>query len=313
MSLRARADRIRARGDELRGRSEELRQRDVVDVAVTLYARDRDAFASVLGSALALRLFLFVVPANVALIALVHIIRAGSLLDQTLESSFTTGELAANFGDISWWAAVWTFLSSFVLTLWAGRSLARVLATGSISAWQMPPREAKLRVKAILALSVLLFGLILAGDIFQRLRDAGGIALSMVSWVAVCAVITAGWFVVALSLPRSTRDPGSVLPGVALVGVGFTVLQWFMQFYLPRKIEGSSDRLGDLASTVAALSYFFFIGRLMSASFVVSAVVFERWGSVSTLVFGLPGLRRIRDRSPAVRRFFGLDEPAPIG
>jgi hypothetical protein len=48
----------------------------------------------------------------------------------------------------------------------------------------------------------------------------------------------------------------------------------------------------------------------MAASFIVDAVMFEKLGSVSDLVFSLPVLRAIPRRSPKVRRFFDLAEPA---
>ncbi len=107
-------------------------------------------------------------------------------------------------------------------------------------------------------------------------------------------------------LPRGTTDPGAVLPGAVLMGVGFAILQWFMQIYLPAKIARTTDTMGSLATTVATLGYFFFIGRLMSATFVVNAIVFQRWGSISRVVFSLPGLRRLPARSPKLERFFDL-------
>lgn len=291
-----------------RERSDGLRERGLVEVGTTLYVRDRDAFASVLGSAIALRLFLFVIPANIALVALVHLLHLTSVFNSTLESSVTTGEVAANFAQVTFWSQLWTFVSSLVLTVWAGRSLARVLATGSTSAWQMPPASAKLGTRAIVALSALLFAIITMSAVLDKVRDIGGVAISFVGWVGVFAIVMMGWFLLALTLPRPTSDPGAVLPGVMLVALGFTVLQWFMQFYLPRKIEESSDTLGDLSSTVAALGYFFFVGRLIAASMVVSAVVYERWGSISNQVFDLPGIRRLSARWPRLRAYF--DQPA---
>ena len=290
-----------------RERTDDLRERGLVEVGTTLYIRDRDAFASVLGSAIALRLFLFVIPANIALVALVHILHLTSVFSSTLESSVTTGELAANFNEVTFWSQLWTFVSSLALTVWAGRSLARVLATGSTSAWRMPPATAKLGTKAVLALSALLFAIIAMSAILDKVRDIGGVAISFVGWVGVFAIVTLGWFLLALTLPRPTSDPGAVLPGVLLVALGFTVLQWFMQFYLPRKIEESSDTLGDLSSTVAALGYFFFVGRLVAGSMVLSAVTYERWGSISNQVFDLPGIRQLSAKFPKIRAYF--DQP----
>ena len=51
----------------------------------------------------------------------------------------------------------------------------------------------------------------------------------------------------------------------------------------------------------------FLIGRVMASSFILDAVVYERIGSVSELAFALPGVRRIPERFPRVRRYFDLD------
>jgi hypothetical protein len=91
-----------------------------------------------------------------------------------------------------------------------------------------------------------------------------------------------------------------------LLGLGFAVLQWFMQIYLPGKIARTTDTMGSLAATVATLGYFFLIGRLMSASFVVNAITFQRWGSISQVVFALPIVRRLPKRFPKLEQFFDL-------
>jgi len=281
-------------------------QDGIVGLATTLYARDRDAFASVLGSAIALRMFLFVVPANVTLLGLVNVIRLGGPLGRLLESSPTTGAMAEHYGGLSAWHALLIAMSGAVLTLWAGRSLTRVLATCSAAAWQLPARSAKVGARGIGAMTAMVLTLMLATVTFSAIRERGGVAISFAVWLTVAATFMVGWFIVQLVLPRGSIDPGSVLPGAALVGVGFAVLQWFMQIYLPGKIERTTDTLGSLASTVATLGYFFFIGRLMSASFVTNAVVFQRWGSITRVVFGLPGLRWIVARSPRLQTFFDV-------
>jgi hypothetical protein len=55
----------------------------------------------------------------------------------------------------------------------------------------------------------------------------------------------------------------------------------------------------------------FLIGRLMASSLILNATIWERLGSISTLVFSLPVLRRIPMRFPSVERFFDLDRSAP--
>ena len=105
-----------------------------VGVAEALYRRDALAFGSVLGSAIALRMFLFIIPANVTLIAFSRITNFTDVFDETFTSSPTTGPMATALLGINRWQALGVFLSSAVLTLWAGRSLARVLAVEAATA-----------------------------------------------------------------------------------------------------------------------------------------------------------------------------------
>jgi uncharacterized BrkB/YihY/UPF0761 family membrane protein len=135
----------------------------------------------------------------------------------------------------------------------------------------------------------------------------GGFPVTASSWVLVALVMGTGWFLLTMSLPRRTTDPGALLPGAILVAVAFAGLSWFMHIYLPDKITRMSETYGSLAISVATLGYFFSIGRLLAGAITVNAVVFERFGSLSHYLFAVPGLRAIPRRWPAVARYFDLD------
>lgn len=278
----------------------------LVETATQLYERDRDAFGTVLGSALALRLFLFVVPADIALFGLINLVDLDGWADP-LTKSPTTGEVATRIFAEDSLRSLWVFVSMSVLALWSGRSLARVLATCSASSWQLPARQAKVAVRGVAAVSGLFVAMLLASMLIGRLREVGGIPVTAGSWLLVAVIMGAGWFLVTMILPRRSTDPGALLPGAIVVAVAFAGLSWFMHIYLPDKIERMSATYGSLATSVATLGYFFAIGRLMTAAFAVNAVVFERFGSISHPLFAVPGLRRIPQRWPVVARYFDLD------
>jgi hypothetical protein len=282
---------------------------NLVSIGTDLYEHDRDAFASVLGSAIALRLFLFIVPANLALVGAVGLTRTESWLEGALQASLTTGQLAVHHTGESIAKSLWLLGSGLVLTLWAGRALVRVLATCSASAWRLPATQAKVSLKGIAAISMLFFGFVAIGATFGRMRSVGGLPISVAAWLGVVATAAATWFAVSLVLPKATTDPGAVLPGAAVMGISLALLQWAMQIYLPARIARSEDTLGNLASTVATLGYFFFVGRLIAGTLVLNAFIFERWGSLSSRLFALPGFRRIPRRWPRVAEYFALDSP----
>ncbi len=111
-------------------------------------------------------------------------------------------------------------------------------------------------------------------------------------------------------LPRTNSDPGALLPGALLLGAVMAAAQWVLQFWLPQRISRSSGVVGSFGVSVAALGYFFVVGRMMAASLIVDAVMFERVGSLSRALFALPGVRKLPERWPALGRFFALDPVA---
>lgn len=283
-----------------------LRSRhEVVDLLGDLRDRDRVAFASVLGSAVALRLFLFTAPAMILITCLVGVLRLRSLLEEHLTETMSVGEVAAAVTGAKGWGAVWLILSGVVLTLAAGRSLSLVLASSSQLAWRLPG-PVRRRITTILAATAVLTAVITASSVLGALRDASGPAITFLTWVAVAAVGGYAWFLVSLTLPRGVRDPGALLPGSILFGVGFAALQAVMHVYVPNQIARTTDTLGALAGTIAVLGNLFAIGRLATSSFVLNAVVHERYGSITEVIFGLPVVRHVPARFPSIARYFGL-------
>ncbi len=282
-----------------------------IGVVEGCYRRDQVAFGTVLGSAIALRLFLFIIPAYVMFISLVNVLRLGSVFSDYLESSVLTSSMATAMEGTEWANSLWIFLSFTVFTAWAGRSLARVLATTSGLSWGLTMSESKQKMAAMASMVGILFASVFASSIFNSIRAETGVYVHFLVWAAVLGTFGLVWFIAMLTLPRGTTDPGALIPGALLFGAGYTVLQWFMQFYLPRKIERTTDTFGQVATTIAALGNFFFLGRLMSASFVFSAVLYEQHGSLSRYIFAVPGVRRLPVKFPKLRAYFALDDAEP--
>lgn len=284
------------------------------DLAVAYYERDRDSFASVLGAALAMRLFLFLVPLLAFAIGGVVAVFGSAGVGSVLDSASVTGSMAAQIRaatDTTRAGALAVMASGLVLALWAGRSLTRVLAACAAGAWRLTGRDSRATLRMAGTVTGLVAVLVLMLVFMNRAREEFSLPFATTSWAATAIVLSVAWFVVTWSLPRGTTDPGALLPGAALTGLTLTALQWVMQYYLPGRIERASDLTGSLGITIAALGYLFLIGRVMASSLILNAVVYERVGSVTGLLFALPVLRRIPERSPRVARFF--DVPGGAG
>jgi uncharacterized BrkB/YihY/UPF0761 family membrane protein len=310
--------RWRARGeataDRAKGWLEDRRQQALpVDLAVQFYERDRDSFASVLGAAIALRLFLFFVPAMLVLLSLVMLFSGHDGVRNLAENAGVTGGMAAQVeqaASTSRTTSFGLFVAGAWLLLWAGRSLTKTLASCSAGSWRMLGRESKATLRMAAAVTTLVMLLVVTAAIMNRVRQTQGLAVVTTSWLVAGALYSLGWFLVCATLPRRTTDPGALLPGAVLTGTAFAALQWFVQFYLPAKLENVTAVAGGIGTAVVTLGYMFFIGRVMASSFILDAVIFERIGSVSGLVFSLPGLRRLPRRSPRLARYFDLAHEA---
>jgi uncharacterized BrkB/YihY/UPF0761 family membrane protein len=290
---------------------ERFQGRPLGDLASRLWERDGTAAGTLLGSALAFRLFLFFLPLVLLLVGLAGLTGGFLDADRVSETANLTGLLAAQVSsafdqsNTTAWLATLTGLFGIAST---GRSLSRVLSGASALAWQTPVRR-KTTVRVLGTVVGLVVALALMATLVGRAQAVGGVAVASLSLVGAVAVYVVVWLSIAQVLPRSTTDPGANIPGAVLVGGSLAGLQALSQLVLPGQISSASQLYGAIGSTIAILGWFFILGRVIVFSFVLNAVIFERFGSGSTFVFGLPLLRAIPERFPFVSRFFDLDGP----
>lgn len=289
---------------------EKYQHRPLIDVGLRIYQRDRESAGTVLGSAVAFRLFLFFVPMVLFLVGLLGFIARWvdpqDVREQTGITSGLAGQIDAALSQpgSSRWIA--TILGLFGMAS-AGRTLSKVLVSTSCLAWRLPVR-AKAPLRVIGAIAGLVTGIGLVAVIVNRIRADHGLAATGFSFIAAFVVYGLAWLALSMMLPRATRDPSALLPGALLVGLTITGMQAISQIYLPNRLGQASQLYGAIGTTLVTLSWFFVIGRVMVLAMSLSAVIHERFGTISGFVFSLPVLRILPRKSPWIRRFFDLDE-----
>jgi uncharacterized BrkB/YihY/UPF0761 family membrane protein len=154
---------------------------------------------------------------------------------------------------------------------------------------------------------VFVIGLIVVLE--NRLRLALGYGVAGVSFIPSVLFYTAAWLGVLYFLPRSTEDPGALLPGSVVVGLTIAAMQSVSQFYLPGHLARAGKLYGSIGTTVVVLTWFFVLGRVIAFAMVLNPVIYEQYGSLSRVVFSLPILRGVARRSAFLQRFFDLDLP----
>ena len=287
-----------------------------LDVVLRIYERDHQAFGSVIGSAVAFRLFLFLfalVVLSVGVGALV--LGRGWLGDGLSDDLGIAGALATQVDealrqDDS--SGLLLVLAGVVATAWAGRNLAMALTAASASAWRVPRPDGMTSARAVGVVVGLVAAVSVLASVLRFVQDDAHLVVVATSIVAIFVAYSVVWFALTLVLPRAIRDPSSLLPGAALTGATFAVLGWVSQFYLVPRLESGSELLGGLGLTAVALGWMFIASRIMVASLVVNAVLYERYGSLLGLLLSLPGLGRL-GRLRVVRRLMEGEPPADAG
>jgi uncharacterized BrkB/YihY/UPF0761 family membrane protein len=286
-----------------------------VDVVVEIVERDRTSFGTVVGSAIALRLFVFLLPTTLFLVGVLALVGRGLDPEDINETAGLTASVADQIAAamLQQPGAGWLALGAGAFGMvTSGRVLARVMIAGSSLAWNAPVRrQGQLRVLRVLLLVMVAFAV--SASIVNRVRIAAGIAVGGASILLAIGVYVVLFALLLSVLPSGTRDPGAALPGAALAGGAIGTLQAVTQLYLTRRLSGVSELYGAMGVSAVIVGWLFVFGRILMLAVVVNAVLYERFGSMSQVVFGLPILRILPRRVPAVRRFFDLDrhdEPA---
>lgn len=302
----------RERVDAGRDRAEEVLERysdnPLLDIALRIYQRDKEAAGSVVSSAIAFRLFLFFVPMVLFVVGIVGIF-ADAVPSDAVEQARITGSLADQIDGAldqrgsGRWVATATGLFGMAST---GRTLARALSQASCLAWRLPV-SAKATIRTIGVVVGLIVGLGLTSALTNRLNDQFGVGVAGLSYVTVGAIYSLVWFVLTLQLPRAPSDRSAQLPGALLVGLTLAGMQAISQLYLPSRFERASELYGAIGVAIVVLGWFFIAGRVIVLSLTVNACVFERFGSITGFVFSLPGLRALPRRWPWIARVFDLD------
>ena len=284
----------------------------MVDVALDLHRRDAQIAGAVISSAIAFRLFMFFVPLLLFSVGLAS--QLAQLFDPeaALRAGRVEGALReeiraalAQPGHTRWIAMGLGLLGMAT----AGRTLSKTALAASSLAWRLPV-STKARTRVVGSLIGLIATIGLVALLINRVRSDLGLAVAGVSFLVAIGIYVVAWMFVLALLPRSTPDPGAVLPGAILVAAVTALLQLASQLYLPGRIADASDFYGTFGATVVTLGWFFALGRAIVLGLVLNAALYERLGSLSQFFFELPLLRALPRRHPSVRRYFGLGEPA---
>jgi uncharacterized BrkB/YihY/UPF0761 family membrane protein len=249
-----------------------------VDIGLAAVERDSEIGGSLLAGAIAYRLFVFLLPFSLFLVAGLGLYSNATdrEADDLAEDVGVTGAIAEQLATAAsdtarWWVVVITVpVLAYVLgQLFRSFAIVHALAyERSGRGTRVEPRSVGLFGAAIVAQVVVVN---LVGALYERSLS------SMLLGVPVAVVALAAiWIGVSALFPHGTATRWARLPGALLYGIGALLLYLFDALLIGWLIESRVDTYGALGAAAALLFSMYLAGRLIVAAAVLNATVAAR-------------------------------------
>jgi len=272
------ATRSRVDGNRATGRG--------IDTLLVIRSRDRAVAGNLLASAIAYRLFFWMLPLALFVTAGLGFAEASS----SGESQRVAGDMGFGKSVVSVVAKAsdqaersrWLLLVFALVGLYtAGAAGARTLVAVHRFAWAMGPRvpaKGPMPPAVFTGLSFAMIGLT-AGA--QYLRQAAP-GFGLVATVSIVVGYTALWLAISIALPHGGAPWTRLVPGALFLGAGAELMHLVSVYYLSGKIESSSELYGGLGAAATLLLGLYLVARLIVAAALLNATLWERAESRSS-------------------------------
>jgi uncharacterized BrkB/YihY/UPF0761 family membrane protein len=270
----------RARATQLSERAEAERDRHAsVDCAFEIVDRDVEVGGGIISGALAYRLFIWLLPFALVLVAGLGIASdAASTTPEAAASSLgIAGLVTASIAEAASGQGRWyALLVGVPILLYATRSLLRALIgvhrlvwTDLRSAAPRPTVGGTLRLLGIIFLFMAVS--VLAGAV-RSATFWGGLVLSLVLVVPYTGL----WLLVSLRLPHRDAEWRWLLPGALLFAVGIELVHVVTAYFIAPLSLSKEGTYGALGIASALLLALYFGGRVIVAAAALNATLWDR-------------------------------------
>jgi uncharacterized BrkB/YihY/UPF0761 family membrane protein len=270
----------RSRAEQLAARAQAERRRHAsVDATFDMVDRDAEVGGGIIAGALAYRLFIWLLP-----FALVLVAGLGIAADSTSHSPEDTAEAIGLEGLITrsiagaaespnrWYALV----IGIPVLVYATSSLLRVLIGAHRLVWT-DDRSAVPRPTpgATLLLLVVLVSFVTVSGFASSIRALSA-PLGVLSTAAVALPYAGLWLFESNRLPHRRVVWTALLPGAILFGVGLELLHVVTAYVIEPWAVAKQGTYGALGVAAALLFGLFLLSRLIVAAAIVNATLWER-------------------------------------
>ena len=257
----------------------------IAEIGWRTFRRDQSVAGSVMASALAYRLFVWMLPLALLVVGGLGLASEAGGGDSTAfaEDAGLTGYFAESVGDATDATGGFTRLavivSASLVLLYETYVLLRALRAVSALSWGVPVRTMRHPATQTLILLGLLVGLVVGGVLTKQISDVADVP---VGWlVALVSLGVAPCFYVLMSmlvLPNGADRWTSHLPGAALFYVMVAAIHLFTVLVLYPWIARKQETYGVLGVAAGVLLTLFVISRALVISTALNAVLQRQRG-----------------------------------
>jgi uncharacterized BrkB/YihY/UPF0761 family membrane protein len=255
----------------------------VAEVGWRTARRDASIGGSVLGAALAYRLFVWMLPLALVLVLGVGLAAGtsgtttGELVRDAGLTGFIAGSVAATSREAQGWGAVLGLAGGLVVLVYLTFALLRALRAVTALAWRLPvrPPARPARDTFLFLAWTAAFGLSAASSAPLRARlDAPWSLLAALAVYAVLPVlfVTLFWWL----LPHAAEHWTELVPGALLAGGGIALVGLFNSLVLFPWLAEREETYGVLGVAAGLLFGFFLVGRTVELAAALNAVLAEQ-------------------------------------
>ncbi len=279
--VRSQVETRRGQVDDAYHRLEESRSRvRSVDVVFAMHEGDRDSGGSLLGGALAFRLFLWLLPAALVVTAGLGFESAGdaSAPSDAVRNAGITSIPAQSINQAAResQSARWVALILGIFFLYgASVSLMKALSVSHSLIWHVPALRlgGRIRSVGIILATVLVLAGVTSLEALLRNRSA---AFGLLALLVGTVLYSAAWWGLSTQLPHANAGPVDLIPGALLFGIGLEAMRTLAVYYLVAKLTSASLLYGSLGVSAALLLGLYLAGRVIVAAAVLNAAIFSR-------------------------------------